>query len=47
MKKLSKLHITSSIFISANFLTLISLSETANPALTGGYGKFSTLKFLS
>lgn len=47
MKKLSKLHITSSIFISANFLTLISLNQTANTAPTGGYSKVSTLRLLS
>lgn len=47
MKKLSKLHITSSIFISANFLTLISLNQTANTAPTGGYRKFSTIRLLA
>lgn len=47
MKKLSKLHITSSIFISANFLTLSSINKTANAAPTGGYSKVSTLQLLS
>ncbi len=47
MKKLSKLHITSSIFISANFIALISLNKTANTAPTGVYSKVSTLQLLS
>lgn len=46
MKKLSKIHIKSSIFISANVLTLLSLYKTVN-ASPHYFGKPSTIRLLS